>query len=201
MATTLEQLTGFLDEFDLKYHADEENTLILIGFCCNPKSTYRDEDGEAYVRMVIRIQEDGDFLSVFVPNAWNIDACPHKAAVFEVLTCIPAQYKMLRFDYDPTDGEIRPNIELSLEDSSITSRQFHRMVIGVLQGIQRFDRVIRRAMNSGEVSFADLQDEEEEQQQPASDEIIRLRELAERAGGVEALEKLLGGDTPGEDAA
>ena len=200
MATTIEELKGFLDEFDLKYQVDERHDAILIGFTCNPEeSTYRDEDGDAYVRLVIRLQEGGEFLSVFAPSAWNIDDCLYKAAVFEAIASIQTRYKMLRFDYDPTDGEIRPNIELPVEDSAVTSRQFHRLIHGVLHGIRRFDRVIRHAMESGEVSFASLDDDE-----PASaesEEMLRLQDLARRAGGIEALEKLLGGEGLEEEAA
>ena len=32
MPVTLEQVQGFLDEFDLNYHVDEERSAILISF-------------------------------------------------------------------------------------------------------------------------------------------------------------------------
>lgn len=193
MATCLEQLAGFLDEYDLNYKVDKDRSAILIAFACSAESGgYTTPDGEATVRLVIRVAEDGEFLSVFSPNAWNIDACPHKAAVFEAIPSIQSQYKMLRFDYDPADGELRPNIELPLEDSSITSDQFHRLIHGLLDGIQRFDRVIRHAMETGEVSFACL--EKEEPSPPASEEVLRMMELADRAGGIDELERLVGGE-------
>lgn len=200
MATNLAQLRTFLDEYDLKYQANEENQVILIGFGLDPeRTTFRDEDGDAFLRLVIRIHEEGEFISVFAPAAWNIEENLYKAAVFEAIASIQMKYKMLRFDYDPADGEIRPNIELPLEDSDLTSRQFHRLIHGVMHGVCRFDRVIRRAMETGDVSFDDLEDEP----QPAepADETARLEELADRAGGIDALEKLLGGGEPDADAA
>lgn len=201
MATTIDELKGFLDEYELKYRVDEERNAILVGFGCNADdSPYRDEEGDAYVRLVIQLSEDGGFVAVFSPNAWNIDDCPNKAAVFEALVSIQAQYKMLRFDYDPTDGEIRPNMELPVEDSSVSSRQLHRMIHGMLGAIQRFHPVIRHAMDHGEVSFASLNDED--LPSPPSEETMRLMDLARRAGGIEALEKLLGGEGTAEpDAA
>lgn len=200
MATTIDEMKGYLDEYDLKYRVDEERNAILIGFGCDSEdSSYRDEDGDAYVRLVIQLSEDGGFVAVFAPNAWNIDDCPNKAAVFEALASIQAQYKMLRFDYDPTDGEIRPNMELPIEDSSLSSRQLHRMLHGMIGAIQRFHPVIRHAMDHGEVSFASLQ--EEERPSPTSEETSRLMDLARRAGGIEALEKLLGEDPPAESDA
>jgi len=200
MPTNIDEVKGFLDEYDLKYHVDAKPDTILIGFEYEAeRSTYRDHEGEPFLRLVIRVLERGEFVTVFAPNAWNIEDCPYKAAVFEALAAIQLQYKMLRFDYDPSDGEIRPNIELPLEDAAITSRQFHRLIHGVFHGVGRFDRVIRRAMETGEVSFEGLDDEE--QPSAATDEATRLEDLARRAGGIDELEKLIGGDGLESDAA
>lgn len=189
MATSIEQVRGFLDEFDLRYRVNEEEDTILIGFNVDPDSTtFRDRDGDPHVRLVIRLVEDGEFLSFFCPWAWNVDGCPHKAAVFEAVSAIQGLYKMLRFDYDPADGEIRPNIELPIEDAEITSRQFHRLIHGVIHGVQRYDSVIRHAMQTGEVSFASVADDEPHGAPPP--EIFRLQRLAAEAGGIEALERI-----------
>lgn len=193
MPTTIEQLKAFLDEYDLKYQVDEDRDAILLGFGIDPDSTtFRDRDGDPHVRLVIQVLEDGEFLGVFSPQAWNVDGSPHKAAVFEALVAIQARYKMLRFDYDASDGEIRPNMELALEDSELTSRQFHRMIQGLMLAIQRFDGVIRHALTTGEVSFASV--EGQAHVPPSSPEIARLRELAAEAGGIEDLERIAGCD-------
>jgi hypothetical protein len=189
MPTSIEQIQTFLDEYSLNYRVDEEHDAILIGFGLNPESTtFRDVDGDPGIQFVIRVLERGEFLSIFTPQAWNVEGCPHKAAVFEAIASIQAQYKMLRFDYDPSDGEIRPNVELPLEDSELTSRQFHRLMHGMLHGVPRFDRVIRHAIETGEVSFAGLDDEEPTGAPPPR--IARLQRLAKEAGGIEALERL-----------
>ncbi len=173
---------------------DEEHDAILIGFGLNPESTtFRDVDGDPGIQFVIRVLERGEFLAIFTPQAWNVEDCPHRAAVFEAIASIQTQYKMLRFDYDPSDGEIRPNVELPLEDSELTSRQFHRLMHGMLHGVPRFDRVIRHAIETGEVSFAGLADEEPAGAPPP--QIARLQRLAEEVGGIDALERLAcGGD-------
>lgn len=200
MATTLDDLAGFLDEYDLRYRIDRNRAVILIGFASpSDAAAYRTPDGDATVRLVVRLAEDGEFLSVFSPNAWNLDGCPHRAAVFEAIPAIQSQYKMLRFDYDPADGELRPNIELPLEDAGPTSRQFHRLIHGMLDGIQRFDRVIRHAMETGEVSFAGL-DAEQPSSSPSA-EVRQLMDLASRAGGIDVLERLVGGDGRAGEAA
>ncbi|MFM7208033.1 MAG: hypothetical protein ACKO4T_15335 [Planctomycetaceae bacterium] len=199
MPTSLAQIQEFLDEYDLNYRVDEERDAILIGFGLDPqKTSFRDPGGEPGIQFVIRIQEDGEFVSIFTPRAWNVASCPHKAAVFEAIASIQSRYKMLRFDYDPSDGEIRPNVELPLEDADLTSQQFHRMMHAMLHGVPRFDAVIRQAMDAGRVSFECLTDDEPEGDAPG---LARLYEFAEEAGGVEALERLACGDpVEGEEA-
>ena len=195
MPTSIEQIQEFLDEFSLNYRVDAERDAILIGFGLDPaRTTFRDMDGDPGIQLVIRVLEQGEFLSIFTPQAWCVEDCPHKAAVFETLTSIQTQYKMLRFDYDPTDGEIRPNVELPLEDAELTSRQFHRLLHGVLHGVPLFDRVIRQAMETGCVSLKSLEDEDVTS--PPSPAIARLQLIAAEAGGIDELERLAGGGDP-----
>ena len=201
MPTTIQQVTGFLDESELTYDVKEEYEAIGIGFSLDESSaTYRDRDGDAHVQLVIRVAEEGEFVAVLAPQAWNVAACPHKAAVFEALVALQARFKLLRFDYDPQDGEIRPNVELPLEDSSLSSKQFYRLMHAVIIGVQRLDRVIRHAMETGTVCL-DLMNEEEgsssDDDQLDDDDkafLETLEGLAEEAGGIDALERLLGGD-------
>ena len=201
MPTTIQQVTGFLDESELTYDVKEEYEAIGIGFSLDESSTtYRDPDGDAHVQLVIRVAEEGEFVAVLAPQAWNVAACPHKAAVFEALVALQARFKLLRFDYDPEDGEIRPNVELAVEDSSLSSKQFHRLMHAVILGVQRLDRVVRHAMETGTVCL-DLMNEEEgsssDDDQLDDDDkafLETLEGLAEEAGGIDALERLLGGD-------
>lgn len=201
MPTTLQQLTGFLDEFELSYDANEEHQGIAIGFTFPEDSTtYRDRDGDAHVQLLIRLVENGELVAILAPQAWNVETCPHKAAVFEALVALQARFKLLRFDYDPDDGEIRPNVELPLEDSTLTSKQFHRLMYAVIIGVNQLDAVVRHAMETGEVRLDLVQDGPTETgDQGIDDETHRLESLAARAGGIDALERLLGGEGLDDD--
>ena len=111
-----------------------------------------------------------------------------------VLPALQARYKMLRFDYDPDDGELQANVELPLEDASLTSNQFHRAVHAVLHGTQQFDPVIRHAMQTGEVDL-ELLDDTRRRARAAR----QLDRLTREAGGSEELERVLSGDGPTVD--
>jgi len=202
MATTLAEICGILDDVSLKYMADEASDSIILGFTLDAeRTTYRDKDGDPHVAIVIAIAERGDFIGLFAPFAWSLAGCGHKAAVFEAITLIQSHFKLLRFDYDPNDGEIRPNVELPLEDASVTPQQFQRVMRALIEGINRFDQVIRHAMNTGEVRLDLAHNPLQGQSDPA--DIDSLLQLIDRTGGIDALEDLAGGgslpnDTPDE---
>lgn len=195
MATSIQELKGFLDEYDLRYMADESAGVILIGFGCDAAtSSYRDGDGDPHVKLVIEAAEQGEMLRVAAPFAWRLAGCIHREVVLGVLPILQGRTKMLRFDFDPADGELQPNVEVPLEDSGLTSTQFHRAVHTVLNGIQRFDPVIRRAMQTGEVNLELLADARRRERSAR-----RLENLVAEAGGDDELREALSGDGPAVD--
>ena len=224
MATTFADVKRFLDERELKYDDHEELGVIAIGFGCNPeKSTYRDAEGESHVQMFVRLAEDGEFVSVFVPRAWKLDKCEHRAAVCEAATRVQAHLKLVRFDL-ANDGNLHVNIEIPLEDSPLSSNQLYRAITGVLLVIAEYDTVIRHAIDTGEVNLDIVQEQDEIEDdndewldgeaddedghdpqrdsgrlnggEPSPD-IIRILDIATGAGGLDAVERLLGGgDAP-----
>lgn len=200
MATTIGEVRAILDASGLKYVADEESSSILIGFKLDAsRTTYRDRDGDADLAIVIVVAEDGEFLALFAPECWSVAGCEHRAAVFEAVPLIQSQYKMLRFDYDPEDGELRPNIEIPLEDSAITTNQFHRAMHGLIHGIMRFDSVLRHAMETGDVRIdlatsPDDGDHDPASNFPGASFSGGMAEFFEQCGGIDALERLIGAD-------
>lgn len=188
MATTFDQLTTFLDEAGLDYDAHAEHNVIAIGFGGEPDDmTYRDADGDPHVQVLVRLVERGEFCVAFVPRAWNLDGCEHRAAVCEAATRIQSKMKLIRFDLED-EGHLQPNIEISLEKSPMCAEQLHRAIAGLLMAVRQFDPVIRHAMETGAVDLDLVKDEPPET--PA--DVTRILELGESAGGLEALERLLG---------
>lgn len=204
MAMTLSELQTLLDELDLRYQAVPDQQLIMVGFAIDPKeSPYRDRDGDPMVALAIRLTEDdGEFLSIFAPMAWALGETPHRAAVAEALVEIQSRFKIVRFDL--VQGTIFPNVEIPLEDGRVTADQLQRVIGAILEVIKTFHVVVTRAINTGTISFddgkaANEEDEALESAESAVGEIGRLLDLVDEVGGMDvggldALERLLGGD-------
>jgi hypothetical protein len=146
MATSLAEIAGFLREENLKFREVPEMNSILTGF---QTRRYRAPDGDDGVRIAIALEEDGEFLKVLAPQFYRYPDGPHKQAVFQTLLQISWMTKMIQFEYDAGDGEIRAIIEFPLEDAKLTRRQLMRCV-GALAGMaDEYDPVIRAAIESG----------------------------------------------------
>ena len=84
-------------------------------------------------RLVIALDEGGRFLHFRLPALLTVPPNhPHAAAVFEAMLHFSYRFKMLRLTYDPTDGEVRAEIELPLEDMTATVAQVNRCLRGVV---------------------------------------------------------------------
>ncbi len=193
MATTLGDITSFLDNADLRYQINEEHNAVGIGFSLEPDEfSYRDSDGDPHVMLVVEVREGGEFIIASAPCAWNIKACSHQGAVFESLMVFQGRRKAIRFDYDPEDGEIRPNIELPLEDAPLTVNQFSRVIETLMKAIMEADTLVRQAMETGVVDLSLIDGGPTAAPADGLSEMERLQQLADQAGGIEALERLLG---------
>jgi hypothetical protein len=150
MATTYEAIQGFLKNNDCGYHYDTERELLLTAF---RTSNYLNEDGEQGIAIIIKLEENGEFLKVFAPSVYRCQDSPNQLSVFFALLHICWQTKMLQYEYDPTDGEVRATIEFPLEDATLTEKQFMRILFSLVEMIDRYDPIIRKALETGEVDF------------------------------------------------
>ena len=142
MATSLSQIEAFLTTRNLKFQRDESRSSILVPFGFA-------EAGFDRVVVVVRLQENGEFFEIIVPNLFTYPDGPNKLPLMQTLLHISWETKMLQWEYDPSDGEIRATIEFPLEDAVMTSRQFFRAFDAMLQFIQVYGPRIRTVIETG----------------------------------------------------
>ncbi len=124
MATSLQQIATFLEKRQLKFVREDANNRILLPF--------QAEDNEKVVIVVV-LEENGEFLKILSPSVLTYRDGPHRLVLFQAMLEICWETKMLQWEYDPSDGEIRAIIEFPLEDAALTERQFFRAFEGLLQ--------------------------------------------------------------------
>jgi hypothetical protein len=148
MGTTLEQISTYLTKKGWKHRLDPEECRILTG-------VYGEHIEDFLI--VIQLDEDGEFFEMFAPRVLaGVKDHPHKAAILQTMLCISWETKMLQWEYDPSDGEIRAIIEFPLEDSTLTERQFNRCLHSLVQlvdelALPRLKAVMETGEDPGDV--------------------------------------------------
>ena len=158
MAMQMERLESFLLAEKLKFRSHEAGH-IVVGFATrnytapsgNAPTARGADDGFKGIAIAVRLSENGQYLECLAPGLYDLGTCRHRDAVLRALMAIMQRTKMVRFDWDPADGEIRCSVECPLEDGSLTRRQFIRMLRALPEIIDDWDPVIRGAMETGEL--------------------------------------------------
>ncbi len=148
MATSIKEISGFLDSENLKYetHADED--YILTGF---KMPTYKNVEGKDQLLIVVKLEEDREFLKIFTPKAYQYKEGPHLGVVLQACMFVSWRTKMLQYEFDPSDGEIRAVIEFPLEDAKLTKKQFMRVLLAIPELLDKYDPMIRGAIEKGKI--------------------------------------------------
>jgi hypothetical protein len=147
MGTTLDQISTYLDQYSLTYQSQPEKSRILIQV-----STDADEE----LLVVIQLDDEGRFFKLFAPEVLaGVQEHHHKAAILQTMLSISWETKMLQWEYDPSDGEIRAIIEFPLEDSTLTAQQFHRCFSGLVEivgswALPRLHEVMETGIDPGD---------------------------------------------------
>jgi hypothetical protein len=143
----MDQVKAFMDENAFKYRVDEDRNVLISGFVTEE---YKDEDGEHHLRVVIRVDEGGEYLSFFAPKTY---VCrPGHASVRAVLETAARMHwcrKLICWEYDHRDGEFRASVNLPLEDSLLTHQQFHRCLHGLIDLVDKSYAQFKHALDTG----------------------------------------------------
>ena len=150
MGSTLEQIGQFLATEDLNYRIDTDRNVIVTGF---GTENYIDDAGDKNLGMIIQLEENGEFLKIFTPKCYSVLEETNRAALMQTLLMVSWKTKMIQFEYDDTDGEVRAIIEYPLEDADLTRRQLLRSVQALAQIVDKYHPVMFKALREGVIEF------------------------------------------------
>ena len=150
MAVTYDEIKQFLDKAKLNYFFNNDPESIILSYSTE---NYIDAKGEKSLRLVIGLRENGEYFNIFAPSAYKINNTKHKLYALQAFMMTQWKTKLIQFEYDDSDGEIRPIIEFPLEDAKLGEKQFHRLLQGIVGIIDNYDPVIRKAMETGKIEF------------------------------------------------
>ena len=149
MATTLTDVSRMLDAESVRYHEHDATTLTLV----YNTDRYVNPEGEKALLLAIELDEGGAYFKLYAPLAYRPDA--NLDAFLRACMVVQWETKLIQFEYDRHDGEVRPVIEFALEDAPLTARQLFRCVNGMLALLERYHPTLQRAADEGVVEVED----------------------------------------------
>ena len=148
MAMTLEEIAGLLDAASIKFQRDSKGALVIP----TETSVYKDDNGDQVLFLILQLLENGEYFQLFTPMAFKVTG-PHVDVFLKACSIVQWRTKMIQFEYDDADGEIRPIIEFPLEDAKLTSAQLIRCIKGMVALIDAYYPVLDRARREGVIDF------------------------------------------------
>jgi hypothetical protein len=152
MGANLQQIARYLDNLGWDYRFDDEEERIITGV---------EADHLEDFLIVVQLDEDGRFFRLFAPQVLaGVSDHPYKADILQTMLAISWETKMLQWEYDPSDGEIRAIIEFPLEDSNLTEKQFNRCLSALIQivdgiALPRLQEVMTTGIDPGNVELGE----------------------------------------------
>jgi len=156
MATSTDEIVGFLQAEGIKFRRDEDGD-VLTGF---KTDVYRDRGGDLGVPILIHLVEDGEYIEVMTPRAYSCKDSPHLGTVLQALLMTSWFTKLVQFEYNWNDGEIRAIVEFPLEDAKLTQRQLMRCVRGLAQILDTYHPMITGAIERGVIELPESRKQE-----------------------------------------
>ena len=182
-----DRICRFLDERKLEYRADVEQQRVQLEI----------DD----LAMVIDIAEDGNFVKLILPQLLTLtEDSPQFEAALETLLHLGWEYKLARWQRDPSDGEVRLQADIPLEDSELGERQFWRTVQGTVQIAKQGRERVQRVLETGADSEKTGNQVSETSMGEALDALQRLLESETSMGeALDALQRLLETELPSDN--
>jgi len=152
MGANLKQIARYLDNLGWDYRFDDEEDRIITGV---------EADNLEEFLIVVQLDEEGNFFRVFAPQIlMGVQEHPYKGAILQTMLAISWETKMLQWEFDPSDGEVRAIVEFPLEDSILTERQFNRCLSGLIQivdsiAMPRLKEVMETGQDPGNVELGE----------------------------------------------
>ena len=149
MAMTIDELSTLLEEVGIKQYKKSDATKLSFGIATD---NYRGPEGQPGLSLVVELSENGEYFKVWAFRAF-VASGPHLDAFLKACMALQWKTKLVQFEFDESDGEIRPIVEFPLEDSKLTAKQLGRSVHGLVHIVDHYFPFLKRILDAGVVEW------------------------------------------------
>jgi hypothetical protein len=149
MAFTLEKLKSLCDGEGLKYFLAPDRPAAMMVF----------GGANGRYQIIAKVEAEGRFVQIRTIAYLHCPADdPHVLPVLKILGHLNYQLRLVKFGWDPSDGEIAVYADVWVEDGDLTQTQFKALLRGLLPALdlnyKRLQQTIEIGRDPGEVLSA-----------------------------------------------
>lgn len=148
MPATIGEIQNHLNEMGIKHQSHD--AVIFVPYNTNRyTNTTNQRNG---VVILVATENEGEMVRLMVPNAYkfsNGGNSYNKLALMQTLLQITYSTKLLQFEYDPEDGEIRITVDIPVMDARLTQKQLGFCLECIVHCLDTFHEQIIDAMRHG----------------------------------------------------
>jgi hypothetical protein len=137
---TIDKLKSLAEKQGLKYFVAPDRPALMMGF----------GGANGAYQVIMHIDLDGRFLQF---RTLGYGSCPsghpYLEPVLRVLGALDYKYRLTKFGWDPTDGEIVAYADMWLEDATLTQQQFTAMLSAYVPVIDQGHARIAKTLETG----------------------------------------------------
>jgi hypothetical protein len=148
MATDFNVIKSFLKEEGFSFIHSDGSEYIETSI---KTENYRNDDSAKSLSLFIKLEEEGRFIKVLAPYVYRCDlksGSSRKSDLFQALLQVCWRTKMVQFEYDSGDGEIRAIIEFPLEDTQLSKLQLVRVMSTLSSVVDLYHEEIIKALSA-----------------------------------------------------
>ena len=148
MSTTLNEIVELLEKCGYPFgrHEYDQTPVVLV-----KTSHYLNSEQQPVLSVFIQVIEEGRIVKFFCPAAYHIPLDTTGFAALKTFASISWKVRLVNFQVDIEDGEVRPSIHIPVEDTSLTPQQLQACLENLSVVVDLFDPYIRHALIYGEV--------------------------------------------------
>lgn len=148
MSTSYQEIKALLEEGGFRYEITSEGN-ILTGF--GEMESYLDVERRPRLGVLILIEENGSYVRLVCPRLYRYEGRRFRADLFQSCLMINYWAKLIQFEFDDRDGELRAGVELLVEDAKLTLAQLSRSLTSLAYLVDMLDPLLRKTLREGGV--------------------------------------------------
>jgi len=142
-----------LNNRDIYHQVDPENAFVATKL---PTKKYADTSCNHAIQIVVKIEDQGEFIRFIAPNVYANKKPEHDMAIFQTCMHATRDDQLIQCCFNESTGEIYIQVEVFLGESPLSERQLMKALLGIVDIVNIYDDAFRSAIHTGTFTYSQI---------------------------------------------